>query len=455
MININNTINPINHINPNKKLKINNKGNGTIIKMENIFKSENKLNKIKEFIKRLKIKEILENFKFDSSKILNLEWTNTNGNKYYRIISTNEIIFDILYIDRTPQYISKGGFSYVYKTIKNKDGNYINIVLKILQDNVNEDGLKDELMSSLNGYSLSLDYPDRFPKIYEIGLVYQTNGKIVLYTVLDKYFGDITDLMENSQIISKIQSFPIYKLSLFNILTQQLIIPVYELHKMDFTHLDIKLLNFLYKYEIEKNKPFKFSTIECTLTDLASVKKIGIVLDRIHGTEPFISPLYDFCNISGVKCKNSFLYDYYSLGITLLHIFLWIFDEFISPEYKYKYNFPFLNIDISKIKYKNIKDLNEIISKIIFYEKIKFITDRAYFETQKIILETIIENILKNFLEKIKGTSLPDQFMKSIELMKSLLLSNTPCFDEEGVYSLEITETTNLRKIQEIINEYL
>ena len=75
MININNTINPINHINPNKKLKINNKGNGTIIKMENIFKSENKLNKIKEFIKRLKIKEILENFKFDSSKILNLEWT--------------------------------------------------------------------------------------------------------------------------------------------------------------------------------------------------------------------------------------------------------------------------------------------------------------------------------------------------------------------------------------------
>jgi hypothetical protein len=64
------------------------------------------------------IEKILKMFSIDSSKILNSEWTNTNGNKYYRLISTNEITFDGLNIDRTSQYVSKGGFSNVYKTIK-------------------------------------------------------------------------------------------------------------------------------------------------------------------------------------------------------------------------------------------------------------------------------------------------------------------------------------------------
>jgi hypothetical protein len=211
---------------------------------------------------------------------------------------------------------------------------------------------------------------------------------------------------------------------------------------MDFTHLDIKLLNFLYKYEIYGKKPINFQTIECRLTDLASIKKVGIFLDRKHGTEPFISPLYDFCTISNVECKNSFLYDYYSLGITLLHIFLWIFSELISPEYKYRFNFPFINIDS-----KNIK----VITESIYYEKIKFITDTTYFETQKTILEAIIANIL----EKIENISSQLEFKKSIELMKSLLLSNTPRFDEKGVYSLKITENNNLDKIQGLLNIYL
>jgi len=413
--------------------------NRTLFKAETENKTKTELNKIKKFIIDSSIGEILKMFHINNSKILNLHWNNNNGNKYYRLISTNEITFDRLNIERTPQHISTGGFSTVYKTIKNKDGNYINIVLKLLQDDVNKDGLKDELISSLNGYYLSLRHTDCFPKIYELGLVYQTNGKIVLYTVLDKYFGDITDLMKNSQIISKIQSFPIYKLSLFNILTQQIIIPVYELHKMGFTHLDIKLLNFLYKINTQT---LNFKTIECRLTDLASIKKVGIFLDRKHGTEPFISPLYDFCTISNVECKNSFLYDYYSLGITLLHIFLWIFSELISPEYKYRFNFPFINIDS-----KNIK----VITESIYDEKIKFITDRTYFETQKTILDYIIANIL----EKIGNISSQLEFIKSIELMKSLLLSNTPCFDKKGVYSLEITETTNLEKIQGLLNIYL
>lgn len=414
--------------------------NRTLFKSETETKTE--LNKIKKFIIDSSIGKILNMFHINNSKILNSHWNNNNGNKYYRLISTGEIIFDRINIERTQQHISTGGFSTVYKTIKNKDGNYINIVLKILQDDVNEDGLKDELISSLNGYYLSLNHPDCFPKIYELGLVYQTNGKIVLYTVLDKYFGDITDLMKNSQIITKIQLGNLFKLSLFNILTKQLIIPVYELHKMGFTHLDIKPLNFLYKYEIYGQKPINLQTIECRLTDLASIKKVGIFLDRKHGTEPFISPLYDFCTISGVECKNSFLYDYYSLGITLLHIFLWIFNEFILHEYKYRFNFPFINIDSKNIKF---------ITESIFNKKINFIRDRKYFEMQKNILEAIIANII----EKIGNISSQLEFIKSIELMKSLLLSNTPCFDESSNYSLEITESNNLRKIQQSLNEYL
>ena len=65
-------------------------------------------------------------------------------------------------------------------------------------------------------------------------------------------------------------------------------------------------------------------------------------------------------------------------------------------------------------------------------------------QTQKTILEAIIANIL----EKIGNISSQLEFKKSIELMKSLLLSNTPHFDEKGVYSLQITENNNLDKIQ-------
>jgi hypothetical protein len=416
-------------LSPIKKKRMNNQPNrpgkiklerqkSVIISNENAKLSE----KIIMLIKELKLsnnEELLYNNKLtETEKIImwlavykkNNNSISYNKYQYTPVFQYNDLNFNSIKISQKENTIFSGAQANVYTNIKNNKNNPLHIVIKKFkiktQDNRIETILLPELYGALmNLYiqkNLNIEGQKYFNKILGIYVVKKSMEMSTLQLVLEKCNGgDLISFFGNLDIVNMNN-----KCEIFHKLCYDSVSMLYLLKELKLVHLDIKPDNILF----EKNQ-FK-------LGDFSTIKHYNTELSNICGTDIYISPLFIVdsqkkgIDLRKEKIFAKYLYDMYSMALSLFTIFITLFQIPIPPKIT-KY-FPFTDEESTfKSKY-NIWS-NEVKYKYqVTY--LEYIINMSFaFISEQIDLKK--ENLKKE--NEIKLTN-------DIRIIKFLFLSNDP-----------------------------
>lgn len=149
-----------------------------------------------------------------------------------------------------------------------------------------------------NEYEMLKFLDNKNENIIKIKEDYMDSG--YYYTVMDYYSrGDLYYNIKENRI----------SISNYKEIINNLIDPIYTIHKNNIVHLDIKLENYLLN-----NKDNKFTLIDFNLSKFHNCNYYELQKVKLLGTKTYIAPeIYD-----GYYCKSS---DMYSLGCLLYKIY--------------------------------------------------------------------------------------------------------------------------------------
>ena len=263
---------------------------------------------------------------------------------------------------------------------------------------------------------LTLEEQKYFNKMLGIYMFKKYMGKPKLELVLEKckygdlitYFGSI-----NLEILNINE-----KCKIFHKLCNDLLMMLFLLINMKLVHFDVKIDNILVD---EKD-----GIIQYKLSDNSMVRKYNMEIKSKLGTNSYISPLL----LLELKYKIAiakYLYDWYSMALTLFNIFLFLFPSNVNTS---QY-FPFIN-DESTFNLK----IDIWSSKIKYESQVRLLQSSLRYSFQKILqIPGLTENNKTN-LEK------------DITIMLILFLSNNP-FPNRG----QDIQAETIEKIKEYLKE--
>jgi len=328
---------------------------------------------------------------------------------------------------------SQNNLGHFSRIIYTEDGKYVikfgnfKKPLSLIED------LKNEFRGLLFNIFLNKLSTILFAKIKEAGMFFDSNNKLITYSLYERYDYDLYTLLYTIKI-NLIIDKNLKKIEFINNLIQQIMTAIKEMNKNNLVHGDIKPENILIR-EIKHNEIIV--DYQYSLCDFGTTSSNGRISYNLNGSAEYMSAIkfqeYFSCmnNKREIQIISRYTDDYFSLGYMFYKIINLFFISTISLNIKSLFeisNFPGSNVN----------------KKIYFW-----ITN--YTSTIKKISEHLDKiTTLISITNSNKETFIWKKFEKGLELIKYLFASNNPSYLE----NIEIAAREKIL-LQQKINEYL
>ena len=420
----------------------------------------NIFNNINTILNDEKISNVLNN---ENKNIIRHKLLSNNANRiknsentvYHPLLSklNGKINFSDFRIIKNSNKIFSGIHSVVYILLQSKNKLNLDFVLKIVDDNkikknnsITKKIIEEELYGFLINYmiikKLNENNKQFFSDIYEFGIATYLNNEKKLYSIMEKcncdaleYFNNLDVINQPKIINNKINYNKFYILMIIFIrFVYYSLKAMVLLHSLGYTHLDIKPENILVKI-ISKNPEFK-------LSDFSTLTKIDEEFDIIKGTKGYMSPVLIYNLYKNKKTINNVIFDYYSLGITLLSIIIQLFPIKLNNSQNFHRPYPRKNVNVR----------NLLIDKIFFYKEF-IILNNTIDKFKKFIhifndINTTPSEIIDFYKRNINVFNL---FYKSLKIILVLIVSNNPLVFN-NINNINNINTNN--KSKEILKDF-
>jgi serine/threonine protein kinase len=379
------------------------------------------LNSIKDYIENTKNNKNIDNKNYKRKKINNtkissvqkfFDFYKDNKNRVININSEKEKLTNV------------GKFSNIQFT---KNGSLIKFGKYVKSNNITK--INQIFISEFRAFLFNLylyrESPILFPEIKEFGVF--LDGKIIsTYGIYEKYDCDLYQFFFGNRAHLFMFKSKVGKIKFINNLMKQVMTAIKIMHDKNLVHGDIKCENILLKEKIVDGlKDYNFA-----LCDFGFTHSKGTIVYSLQGTFGSISPLTlieYFSSIKKMKIEITINYadDFYSLAYTF---FILITKSFPNKDYK-NIEKEIFGKDIKTIALLWLRNYDLFLGEI--------------FEKIDIVKENILNLFPKNN-PNLETISILEEFIKGIDLIKSLFASNN---------YRNLVEST--KETQKVINRYL
>jgi serine/threonine protein kinase len=368
------------------------------------------------------IKDYIESTKHKRKKINNTNNTKINSKqKFFDFYKDNKN--RVININSKKRKLTNvGKFSNIQFT---KNGNLIKFGKYSKNNNITK--INQIFISEFRAFLFNLylyrESPILFPEIKEFG-VFLDGNIISTYGIYEKYDCDLLDFFFGNRAHLFMLKSKVGKIKFINNLMKQVMTAIKIMHDKNLVHGDIKCENILLKEKIVDGvKDYNLALCDFGFTHINGTKVYSFQ-GTLNSTSP-LTLIQFFLSPNKIEIIINYANDFYSLAYTFFIIII--------------KSFP--NTDYDKMK-KEIFEKNIKTIALLWLRNYDLFLEEI-FEKIDIVKENILNLFPKNN-PNLETISILEEFIKGIDLIKSLFKSNN--------YN-NLVEAT--KETQEVINRYL